>query len=484
MPDFKSAAVVAARRESPWPLHTALALSLLFGALSAVYDGRIALIVALPILPVFLIMRDMRIGAVLLMFLFPFQHTPFLPQFTGFNLVNFCLFATVASLAVQQMVRATPLPPFPPQIVLAYVAPIVLAILHGLPSLHMVPRAIVVTGNIFYDSVREYLVGMLVKPLLVVLAAWLLACACRQTRRSEAFIGALMAASTLPALCIIGFVAINGFDMRILAGEHARETLGQLGMHANEFGLLLGISLSLALFVFPAIATARWRFLQGLAIAIILAGLLLTFSRGAFIGAAIAVICFALHTRKLRQIGFVLLLVLLIGALAPEAFMTRVGTGFGGEHIGNLAHSSDDPLTAGRVWIWNQVLPSFWQHPFFGSGVGSMAWSEAVVRGRIVQIHPHNLYLRIMLDMGLAGLVLLVYFVYFLMRKCGEIARDDAVPPLFRAFAVGMRVALLTVAVSGWANGKYLPDSELTLLWMGLGLLLPYMTAGKIQAVV
>ena len=89
-----------------------------------------------------------------------------------------------------------------------------------------------------------------------------------------------------------------------------------------------------------------------------------------------------------------------------------------------------DQLTAGRVWIWTQLLPEFLDSPIWGSGVGSTAWSTMVKNGLYIN-HPHNLYLRILLDMGVLGMLLMFKFGNLILGELKRIASSTTTPAVF-----------------------------------------------------
>lgn len=436
-----------------------------------------ALLLFAPLLPVLFVFRDFRIGVVLLVLLLPLQRTPMLPSFTGFNIVNYLAMATMLSLLARTWFQPIRLAPFPAIFWWAYLVPILLAGLHGVLRIDEVPAKSLLLIGTAYATPKAYLAGLVIKPLFLIPAGWMLGTAAINSKRPERMIGVLIAGALLPALAIILFVAYNGFDLGNLAGSESRNTLDALGMHANDFGMLLGSSFALLLFLLPAVS-------GGLAIAALLAclgclllGLLLTFSRGGFALAAFAVLAFALLQRQPRILFLTALFAMIGLALAPEAFWDRISIGAGESLDSILSGSRQDMLTAGRVWLWSHLLPEFWKSPLWGSGVGSTAWSELVKSGVVFYNHPHNLYLRILLDVGVLGMALFVLFFTYLFRRLRQAAHAPATPPLFAALARGTMVALACVLVAGVANGQYIADAETSILWLAIGLLLPYFPA-------
>lgn len=446
-------------------------LSLVFGAIAALFGGALALLLFAPIFAAIFIFIDYRVGVVLLVVILPFQHTPFLPSFTGFNIVNYLTAASLLSLLMQRYFSHKPTAPIPRIFWWGYLLPIFAAGLHGLMRLNEVPQARLELIGVVYESPKNYLAGLVIKPLFIVLVAWMLGTAVMDSKRPQRLIAGLAIASLLPALAILTFVAMNGFDLTMLSNDRSRGFLSALGLHANEFAFLLGTGFTILLFLLPAIRMVSARFWMIVCLGLVAAALVLTFSRGGYLIAFVSVVAFAVMQKQKRYLIWALPLAFVGVALAPGAVWERATTGLSSPAA---LGTSDDALTAGRVWIWQQVLPEFWKSPLWGSGVGSTAWSDAVKRGQLLVNHPHNLYLRVLLDVGVLGLALFVLFVRFLLQSLKQISNNSTTPPLFAAVSRGARVALIGVLIAGWSNGNYISESELSILWMAFGLVLPF----------
>ena len=84
--------------------------------------------------------------------------------------------------------------------------------------------------------------------------------------------------------------------------------------------------------------------------------------------------------------------------------------------IGALSESS----IRYRLYTWRGVLRMLADHPF-GIGVGAQAFSQTYVRysvsGTETVMHAHNLFLRIMCDLGLAGVLTFSFFLMCLLFR-------------------------------------------------------------------
>src|SRR5262249_1368707 len=138
------------------------------------------------------------------------------------------------------------------------------------------------------------------------------------------------------------------------------------GMHANELGRLYAVAYALVLFTWAESKERGLKLVLVATMAILAAALMLTFSRGAFLGFIVIHLLFVVWRLNLRTVCFMGLL--LAGLLLlPVAVYERVSTGFG---------DGLNAITAGRIdGLWLPLLPEVLKSPFFGSGHESILWS-------------------------------------------------------------------------------------------------------------
>lgn len=449
-----------------------LFFAVLYGLISAVFNGWIALLLFAPVLPVLFVLRDFRVGVVLLIVLMPLQNSPVLPQFSGFNLVNYMVIATFGSLMLHHFfAKDAVLVQWPRIFWWAYLLPIFAGTLLAIPHLKSVPQ---VQELIVYSSTYIYVTSVVIKPLFAVLVAWMLGAAVIKSKRPGLFLIPLAVSAVVPALLVFVFLAKTGLSLTVLGSARSRELLGSLGMHANVFGQFFGLAYTILLFISPLATRLREKLALFISLSIIGVALVLTFSRGGWVVGAVGTLAFLVVQRRLRYAFIALFLMLAAAVFMPDAVVARLTAGM---NESTMPHTPGkvDALTAGRVWLWTQLAPGFWHSPLWGSGVGSVAWSEPVKRGMFFVVHPHNVFLRIVLDLGLAGFALLFMFYRYLVRQAIVIARAPDAPPLMRALAQGLATAVVAMFLGDMAGGHYMAGPEQSVLWMAIGLLLPAM---------
>jgi hypothetical protein len=411
-----------------------------------------------------LVMLDFRLGVVLLILLMPIEAGTFFPHamlgITGLNPLNLLLGATLLSFMLRAA-REGSLGSFVPRQVWLYLVPLVLGGLIGLRHVGEIPGHAAELLAINFTGPGGYARDMIVKPIQMVLFALLLGAAVARSREPLWFLAPMLLSIWIMGLLVIGFVLDSGQSLGEIA-HGARTFLSPLGLHANDLGRMYMVAYALLLFTF---AHTRDPFLQGVLLAtmlLVVAALLFTFSRGAFVGFILVNVIYLLWNRSmLTWIAGVLGLMLIAWKL-PGAVMDRVTLGF---------DSNLNAVSAGRIdEIWLPLLPELLRNLPFGNGHGSILWSDAMKGGSILIVsHPHNAYLQALLDIGLVGFALVAAFFLHVWRKLRLLRNDPALPPEMRGFFQGAAAGLLAFLAVAFFGSSLLPEPEQTFLWLAIG---------------
>lgn len=145
-------------------------------------------------------------------------------------------------------------------------------------------------------------------------------------------------------------------------------------------------------------------------ISVVLFGaLILTFSRGCWIGLLIAAAVFITFAAgKLWGLGLVALPIL--PAVLPESIINRFAS------IGDMKDSS----TSYRVYIWMGTLAMIRDFWLSGIGMGAEAFKEVYPfysYSGIVAPHSHNLFLQILVESGIGGILVFLLILVFFLKK-------------------------------------------------------------------
>lgn len=467
-------------RFARWPAfmladHASTSRTVLFLVLAAALSGSAvafaaqdALFVGVSLLACVFIMLDFRIGVTLLIVLMPISGSSLFPHdiagITGLNPLNLLLLGTSASYFMQRPGVMPARQFLPPPLLWLYIIPISIAALLGASHVDAIPAYFRATGLIDFDSTGSYFRDQLFKPLLMVLFALLAGAALARTRRLESFLAPMLLSIWLMGLMSIIFVYLSGASFSEMASSQARQFFSPLGMHANDLGRCYAMAYSLMLFTFAASKDNRLRMLLLASMAMVVLALMLTFSRGAFLGFVVVNILFLISRRQIITLLAGSLILAGLVLLLPGAVFERIGTGWDG---------GLNAISAGRIdEIWLPLLPEIWTNPLFGNGLGSILWSNAMRAGRILEVtHPHNAYLQAVLDMGLVGLLLL--FAYFIQvwKRFRRLFHDASLSPVRRGFYEGAAVGLLGFLLTAFAGSSLAPVPEQSFLWLAIGMM-------------
>lgn len=421
------------------------------------------------------ILRDFRFGVALLIVLLPVSRSSVFPHamlgITGLNPFNLLLAATLGSYLLRALGEGARTSFVPRPLLWLYVVPLVAAGALGTRHVGDIAPLFYMFDMLDFHGAGGYLREYLLKPLLMVLFALLVAAAVARSREPEAFLVPVLLSIWAMGAMVIVFVLLSGVGLERLSQAESRGTLSALGLHANELGRLYAVAYALLLFVWAeAKGRTRLRLALVASMVLVVVALLLTFSRGAFFGFLVVNLLFLLWRRNLKTL-------LLVGALAAAALLAlpstvyeRIGVGFG---------AGSNAISAGRLdGLWLPLLPEVMNSPLYGNGLGSILWSApmratggAGEAGVLGATHPHNAYLEALLDLGFLGLALLCAYFHHVWKGFRALGADPALSPALRGFYQGAAAGLAAFLISGLTDSSLAPKSEQAFLWLAIGMM-------------
>jgi O-antigen ligase len=426
-----------------------------------------ALVASLTILACTAVLADFRVGAVLLLVMLPvessylFPHTVF--GVTGLNPLNLVLFATLASYLIRGEGLATFVPK---KLFWLFLVPIAIAGLIGSRHVDEVHPYFYEVEVVHFTDAFGYLRDLLFKPMLMVLAALLIAQAVIKSKKVESFLIPFIAAIWVMCAMAIGYVVAEGVSLGTLALTSSRTFFSALGMHANDLGRLYAVAYALLLFTWGETKDLRLKSVLFVTMGVLTLALLFTFSRGAFVGWVMVNVLFLVWKFNARTAGLAFLAGGIGLAFMPGAVIGRMSLGLvGGGDV--------NEFSAGRVEeIWMPLLPELFKSPLWGNGLDSTMWAKALWAEMMLPVtHPHNAYLQAILDMGLVGLGLLLAFYWHVYRTCRDLGSNANLSPTMRGFFQGAVAGLLCFIVTGFAGSSLRPSPEFAFLWIAIGIM-------------
>lgn len=419
------------------------------------------------------VLLDFRAGVVLLIVLMPLSRSAVFPHamfgITGLNPVNLLLAGTLGACVLQGLGGGALRGFVPRPLAWLYLAPLVAAAALGLRHVDEIVPGFPLYGLIQFHDAAGYLRDMLFKPLLLVVFALLVAAAAARSAKPEAFLAPAWLSIWVMAALALGFVLLSGAGLGELSSAGARGFLSPLGIHANDLGRLYVSAYALLLFTAAEgqHSAARPMLLASLALVVI--SLMLTFSRGAFLGFMVVNVLFLAWRRSGKVLLLGALLATAAPLLLPEAVFERISAGIG---------QGANAVSAGRIeGLWLPLFPDVLRSPLYGSGLGSILWSDAMHAAQagdprvIGATHPHNAYLETLLDMGVVGLALLGAYYLHVWRGFRALGADPALNPAMRGFFQGAAAALAALLAIAVFDSSLAPRAEQAYLWFAIGLL-------------
>jgi O-antigen ligase len=256
--------------------------------------------------------------------------------------------------------------------------------------------------------------------------------------------------------------AFQLLDLGMLAWHHEGRLNGFLGQ-PNEYGAFLVIFLpaTVALFI---VETGIRRVLAAIGVLTTFVCLLLTFSRGSYVGVILGSLLGAVFLRKyvpLLVVTRVAIAMVVTGAIAvPLLFIAGFDDVFRDRF--SLTGGNVDTLTTGRSTLWSRAFSVMLQQPIsFLTGFGWNAYDSF----REFRLSIHNVYFNHLFDLGLIGLTLFVSTLsaaLFTLRRGVEASAGD-----IKAYLVAVTVGTIGICVNMFSGEVYTTG---LLMWAFIGL--------------
>ena len=220
--------------------------------------------------------------------------------------------------------------------------------------------------------------------------------------------------------------------------------------NSNDMALFLATTVPIALAMLLASRSLARKFLFGGCAVLMVGGIVLTYSRGGFIGLLVALTFLAWKAGQRSRFQ-----ILVVGFLIVAAFLVLV-PGYA-LRLASILVPSLDPMGSSQARS-GELFRSLYvaiRHPLLGIGMGNYA-PEMSHRGLVT----HNSYTQVAAEMGMAALICYTMFIITPLKKLGQIARET-----FEArrnsnyyyLAVGLQASLIGYLVcSFFASVAYL----------------------------
>jgi O-antigen ligase len=229
----------------------------------------------------------------------------------------------------------------------------------------------------------------------------------------------------------------------------------------NILGSYLVLTIPIAVALFQTTKAIRPRIILSGCLLLMLACLVFTFSRGAWLAFAVAAIIYALLQDR-RILILLLAGAIMLPVLSPSV-AGRIEYAFSSQYLQSSAKG-------GRVVRWQMALDRLATHPLVGVGLGRFGGATAARFDVPGNYYVDNYFMKLTVEMGLIGLAAFIWLLLNVLRLLAGLirktARDPARFPLACAIAAGV---IGVIAHNGVENVFEVPMMQ-ALFWGLLGL--------------
>ena len=336
-----------------------------------------------------LVFHSPEFGIVSLAFMMPFDKTMMLVVETGVVLVSFALKLVLGKRTVK---------------------------LEAVDIAALMFAVMMLVGGVFSMSRAS------LKPMLVYLCFmsvyFLIVCLIRTGEwLKRTVISAVASGTAVAAYGIFQYVTGRiGFSTKWLDSEMFEDISGRAIStleNPNMLGEYLIMIIPIAAALMLCSETLRRRVVCFLAFGLLGCCLIVTWSRGAWLGMMFAALVFCLiwNKRCLHLFWVLLLSIPFLPLILPQNILVRFAS------IGNIADTS----TSYRLNIWLGTVKMLPSRILSGIGIGEGAWKLVYPHYSLTGVseapHSHSLYFQIWIEMGLLALVIFVVFIGMLFAS-------------------------------------------------------------------
>jgi len=250
----------------------------------------------------------------------------------------------------------------------------------------------------------------------------------------------------LAAAMWLSVQAINEYRLGLMTVEGYRASGRGTGIfgNTNDMALHLVTILPISVALLFLSKGAGRRVFYGACATLIIAAIVLSYSRGAFLGLVVVFIFFTVKLGGRHRVE------ILLGVLGVAVMVVLLApSGYGGRLL-SIFNPSLDPggsADARRGELFRSIYVAL-RHPLLGIGMGNYQ-NEMSYTGHVT----HNAYTQVSAEMGMAALFCYTMFIITPLRKLAQIARETFATrhnSQYYYLTVGLQASLLGYMVSSF----------------------------------
>jgi O-antigen ligase len=229
----------------------------------------------------------------------------------------------------------------------------------------------------------------------------------------------------------------------LLDGYNRAFSEGFGGMDNNSFGISLVTTVGAALGLFLSAKTGRVKLIGAAATLLIMHTILLTFSRGSFVGMlAVGAMALVILPKRPKYVGAVVLVTIIAIRLTGPELAERLSTTFAPREMRDASAES-------RFDLWADLMTVISEEPILG--VGPLNWPLIAERfGWPPGKEGHSLWVQTAAENGVPGVMFLILFYLVTIKRLWPIARarEPGTDVPTAMFATGIILAIVGFMVS------------------------------------
>lgn len=216
--------------------------------------------------------------------------------------------------------------------------------------------------------------------------------------------------------------------------------------------LVIGFPLALSLFVVEKDIIKKLLFI--VMMLFMGTGLILTFTRGAWVAAFVSVLIFFLFVGKRLLIPIITFMLSIV--LVFDGLWSRISMLFSNEYIGKASEG-------GRIYRWTTGIQEWSKSKMFGLGIGRYGGAVAT-NHKLAPFYMDNYYLKTLTESGIIGLG---SFIFLLLATLVQLFAymKATVNPRYRIIMYGMYSSLLGVLIHNSVENIFEVPFMVTYFW-------------------
>lgn len=244
----------------------------------------------------------------------------------------------------------------------------------------------------------------------------------------------------------IWMFALSAGLMDIMLLKYGLPGIGQFTLGKNETAMTSTLAAALLI---PLQAQGARKLVKHGLIALLVVSILITGSRGSYLGIAIVLATFTYLRvgKRIAVTGLILAAVAYVGYLnMPASIMGNV------DSIVNYKEDYNITAPDGRIEVWKRGLRMIEQHPLTGVGINNFSIAEGMMH-RYVQgenwMQPHNSYIQVAAELGILAFVAFIALLRRLVRAANTL-RTEAQSDEERRLGLASWLVLIGFMVTGF----------------------------------